>query len=231
MTKLIRLVQILLLGTIALGMTATVRAAEFSIAQIYIEYNRTANDLGYHVSLDGEDWRSLSIINPRGKVIFEVKGKAAYKDLGMTELFFEGAEPALDDFPLDELLELFPEGTYKFVGTTVDGERITGRDTLTHAVPDGPVLLPVEQKADKTVVVKWEAVTDVPAGFPQRHLEIAGYQVIVGKFLITLPASARSVTVPKEFVQSLTPGVQLYEVLAIDASGNQTLSEGSLNLP
>lgn len=231
MTKLIRIVQILLLGTIALGMAATARAAEFSIAQIYIEYNSTPQDLGYHVSLDGEDWRSLSIINPRGKIIFEVKGRAAYRDLGMTELFFEGAEPALADFPLEDLLDLFPEGVYKFVGTTVDGERITGRDTLSHAVPDGPVLLPVVKKNDNTLIVKWLPVTDVPAGFPQRHLEIVGYQVIVGKFLITLPASARSVTVPKEFVQSLTPGAQLYEVLAIDVTGNQTITEGSFNLP
>ena len=223
------MLRIFVLGTIALSMAVSVRAAEFSIAQIYIEYNSTPRDLGYHVSLDGEDWRSLSIINPRGKIIFEVKGKAAYKDLGMTELFFEGAEPALADFPLDDLLDLFPEGVYRFVGTTVDGERISGQDTLTHAVPSGPMLLPVDHPDANTLIIKWQPVVAPPAGFPVRKIEIVGYQVIVSKFLITLPASATSVTVPKEFVQSLAPGVQLYEILAIDVSGNQTISEGSFN--
>jgi hypothetical protein len=44
---------------------------------------------------------------------------------------------------------------------------------------------------------------------------------------VTLPASARSVTVPSEFVDSLRSGQQAFEVLAIEASGNQTITEGS----
>ncbi len=34
-------------------------------------------------------------------------------------------------------------------------------------------------------------------------------------------------TVPEEFYQSLTPGVHDFEVLAIDANGNQTITEGT----
>jgi hypothetical protein len=56
----------------------------------------------------------------------------------MTELFFEGEEPALDEFPLEDLLALFPEGYYRFIGTTVDGVRQESVSMLTHAVPDGP---------------------------------------------------------------------------------------------
>src|SRR5687767_1135674 len=83
-------------------------AQRFSEARIFIEYNDTDNDLGFHIFLDGEDWRSLKIINPAGTTIFSVTGKAGYRRLGLTELFFEGAEPSLDDFPLENLLALFP---------------------------------------------------------------------------------------------------------------------------
>src|SRR4030095_7884894 len=76
----------------------------FKIAKIYWEYNASANDLGVHVSLDAEDWRSLRIFKPDGRSIFAVEGRGPYRELGMTELFFEGAEPSLDDFPLAELL-------------------------------------------------------------------------------------------------------------------------------
>src|SRR6185369_1619561 len=102
------------------------RAAEvpFKIAKIYWEYNASANDLGVHVSLDGEDWRALKIVNPKRRSIFEVEGRGAYRELGMTELFFEGAEPSLDEFPLADLLARFPEGEYEITGRTADGKDI-----------------------------------------------------------------------------------------------------------
>ena len=85
----------------------------FKIAKIYWEYNASANDLGVHVSLDAEDWRRLRILKPNNRSIFEVEGRGAYHELGMTELFFEGAEPSLDEFPLAGLLARFPEGEYE----------------------------------------------------------------------------------------------------------------------
>src|SRR4030095_14665882 len=84
-------------------------------SRIYIEYNSTANALVFPVSLAGEDWTSLKITNPARRKIFQVEGRGPYK-LGLTELFFEGAEPSLDEFPLEDLLALFPEGPYKFSG-------------------------------------------------------------------------------------------------------------------
>jgi len=52
-----------------------------------------------------------------------------------------------------------------------------------------------------------------------------------GSRQVTVPATATMVTVPPEFVASLAPGVQPFEVLAIEASGNQTLAEGSFVKP
>ncbi len=203
----------------------------FKEARIYIEYNQTANDLGYHVSLDAEDWKRLKIVNPNDVKVFEVIGFAGYRQLGMTELFFEGAEPNLDEFPLDELLGLFPEGEYDFEGLTVNGEELDSEAILSHAVPNGPGNVRALLGTNNSLVISWDAVTTVPEGFPDRPIRIVGYQLIVKPFQVTVPANVRSVTVPKEFVGSLPSGEVLFEVLAIDASGNQSITESSFVKP
>ena len=141
----------------------------FEEARIFIEYNSSDNDLGFHVFLDGEDWKTLKIINPNGRTIFDVQGKAGYKDLGLTELFFEGAEPSLFDVPLDELLALFPPGEYEFEGMTVEGDEIEGEATLTHAVPAGPDVSDSDDVVGpgNALTIRWDPVTEEatdPAG-------------------------------------------------------------------
>lgn len=211
-------------------------ALELEEARIYIEYNSTDNDLGFHVSLDGEDWRYLRIYDPTGRAIFHVLGRSGYGELGMTELFFEGAEPALDEVPLEELLAMFPEGEYRFAGRTVEQELIVGEGELSHAVPAGP---DVSDSDDMVVpgnpfVIRWQHVTEKatdPEGgvFPDRPIDVVAYQVIVESFQVTLPATGgpMSVAVPAEFVDSLESGEHEFEVLAIDASGNQTITADS----
>jgi len=201
-----------------------------SISRIYWEYNASANDLGVHVSLDGEDWKRLKIVNPDGRTLFVVEGRGPYERLGMTELFFEGAEPSLADVPLADLLAMFPEGVYEFDGRTVDGADLDGTSTFSHAIPAGPAVAAAVGPAN-SLVISWTAVTTPPPGFPSRPITIAGYQVIVGSFQVTVPPTTTSVTVSPEFVASLASGVQPYEVLAIEANGNQTLTEGTFVKP
>jgi hypothetical protein len=201
------------------------KGTSFEVARIFFEYNSTDNDLGVHVFVDGEDWRELEIVNPKGRTIFEVEGKGPYRELGLTELFFEGAEPNLDDVPLEELLDLFPEGEYKFIGKVVDGQRITGTAMLSHAIPDGP-MVSAQVGPGNSLVISWVAPPTV-SSLTGLAIEIVRYQVIVGAFQVTVPANVLSVTVSPEFVASLAPGVHRFEVLAIDASGNQTITETS----
>ena len=222
-------VAVLALATATLPAAAAGTKAgkvQLEFSRIYWEYNASANDLGVHVTLDGEDWNKLKILDPHNRVLFSVVGKGPYQNLGMTELFFEGAEPALDEFPLADLLALFPEGVYDFEGITVDGAAIEGEWQFSQAIPDGP-------HVSATVVgndylrIDWTAVTSNPPGFPVKPLNITGYQVIVDPFQVTVPANVHSLTVSPEFVASLGPGEHPIEVLAIEASGNQTLTEAS----
>lgn len=222
----------LIVGATSPETWAAKKKLELEISRIYWEYNSSANDLGVHVSLDGEDWRKLKIINPAGRTIFEVEGRGPYRLLGLTELFFEGAEPNLDDFPLENLLARFPEGTYRFTGRTVDGDVIAGTGQFTHAIPAGPTNV-VAALNGNSLVISWNPVTGPPDGFPDLPITIVGYQVIVGSFQVTIPATTTplQVTVPPEFVASLPGGQNLFEVLAIEASGNQTITEGSFTKP
>jgi hypothetical protein len=218
----------LIVGTIAPEAWAAKK--KLAVSRVYFEFNSTANDLGVHVVLDGEDWRELEIVNPKGRVIFEVEGRGPYATLGMTELFFEGAEPNLDDVPLEELLAMFPEGTYKFLGETVEGDAIVGSGKLTYAIPAGPEVS-ASVGPGNALVISWSAVSSPPPGFPVRPIDIVAYQVIVGTFQVTVPDGTFSVTVSPEFVESLPNGPNPFEVLAIEAGGNQTITEGSFTKP
>jgi len=134
-------------------------------------------------------------------------------------------------------LALFPAGKYQYKGTTVDGQKISGASTLSHAVHAGPDV----SASDHTVVgnsltIRWDPVSEVatdPAGgtFPDLPINVVAYQIIVDPFQVTLPAteppSAMSVTVPPEFVATLEPGIHEFEVLAIDEGGNQTITIGT----
>jgi hypothetical protein len=232
-----RMLPVLLAAGVAvlLGVSAPDAAArkrcevELEVAKIYWEYNSSGNDLGVHVFLDGEDWVTMKITNPDGRTIFKVEGKGPYKELGMTELFFEGAEPSLDDFPLEDLLDLFPPGEYEFEGRTAEGCEIEGVALFSHAVPEGPGIS--ASLNGNSLVISWDDVVSTPEGFPDEDLDIVGYQVIVGSFQVTLPASLNQVTVPPEYVGSLEAGTHDFEVLAIDASGNQSITEGSFTKP
>ena len=199
----------------------------FEIAKIIFEFNSSGPDLGIQISLDGEPWNKIRVVDPNGRVIFDVQGKGVLKKFGLTELFVESDEPNFADMSKDEILALFPEGEYEFSGTTVEGDSLVGTATLTHNIPDGPVIVSPTPATvvSNTLVITWNQVT-TPSG-----INIVSYQVIVGEsFQVTVPAtqaSTQSVTVPPEFVVSLAAGVQRFEVLAIEAGGNQTITEGS----
>ena len=200
-------------------------------AKIIIEFNSTAQDVGVQVFLDGEPWKSMEIVDPDGRKVYSVKGKGSVRKLGSTELFFESEEPSLVDLPLDEFLTLFPEGTYQFSGKSAEGgDELVGSATFTHNIPDGPVI--VSPQAGGVVdlndaIIDWNPVT-TPAG-----IQIVQYQVIVEggtpqrQFSVFVLASTTSVKVPPEFLEPNT--AYIFEVLAIEVGGNQTISEGSFS--
>jgi len=240
-TKYRRPTPSLLVAAVALvgaGMAPASWAAEevpFSISKMIIEFNATADDVGVQVLLDGEPWKKLAIFSPTGRRILDVAPRRSLQLQGLTELFFESSEPSLDDLPLADFLARFPAGIYEFEGETVDGVKMEGEATFTHVIPAGPeIVSPVSFTQDPPVVdpdslvIEWEPVTTTIAS---GALTIAGYQVIVEQVTplrvlsLALPAAVTSVVIPPEFFVQLGT-LHKFEVLAIEAGGNQTITEG-----
>lgn len=205
-------------------------AVPFDDARLKVEYNSTAGDAGLQFFVDAEDWKQLTVTNPRGRKVLEVDAAKVIRNYGLTELFSETSEPPFEEFPFEEFKKLFPEGVYTFRGQDIRGQRLKSTFTLTHDIPDGAVITsPADGStlASNGVTIAWQPVA-TPAG-----IDIVAYQVLVvaddsglgtaeRTVDVTLPANATHMAVPPEF---LTPGGYKTEVLAIERSGNQTLAE------
>jgi hypothetical protein len=227
--------HLLLALLLLLGLTASLpastagakaRTMPFADARLKIELNATDGDAGLQVFLDGEPWRAVSLYNPAGRKLVEITAKGPLKNYGLTELFSESSEPSFDVFPFEQFKQLFPEGVYTFRGKAIDGTKLLSTARLTHDVPDGPRIVRPRDDARVSrdhLVVVWKPARTPPG------VEIVGYQVVVTReeplrvLSVDLPATARRLPVPPVFLQR---GIEYKaEVLAVEASGNQTLTE------
>jgi hypothetical protein len=195
-------------------------------ATMIVEVNATDGDAGLQVFLDGEPWRAMTLSAPNGRRILAVNTRTRLRNHGLTELFSESSEPSFDELPLGKFKRLFPEGRYRFVGTTIEGKKLVGKARLSHDIPDGPqITAPADGSTvpPGAVVADWNPVPE-PSG-----INVVGYRAIVERedplrvFSADLPASVTSVTIPSEFLESGTE--YKLEVQAVEASGNQTLTE------
>ena len=235
-------------------------AVELDEAFLRIEINATDGDVGFHGKFDGEAWRKMEIKSPNGREIYEVKAGGAVRRQGVTENFFETAEPTCEEQPLRAFLRRFPEGTYKFKGRTIDGENLTGEAELSHALPAAPDVSGFDGSAfapGAPVVIAWVPGTDLgnchdqtlvddgiipdPAGVP-----VDGWEVVVEPdedqlealslplrvFSVQLAFGQQTATVSPEYLQSyVAAGITIFKFeVGARAGENQTFSEGSFTV-
>ncbi len=226
---LVSLAPVLAAGPVAADSSRS-STIPFPDARLKIEYNSTDGDAGLQFFLDAPPWREITITNPLGRKVLDVEAEQVIRNFGLTELFSESSEPSFDLFPFAEFKRLFPEGSYTFRGRTIDGQRLMSTFTLTHKVPDGPIITsPADLStiAPDGLVVEWLPVNS-PAG-----VDVVSYQVLVVAVApsvgnpkrvldVMLPGTATRLPIPAEF---LVPGTYKSEVLAIERGGNQTLTE------
>jgi hypothetical protein len=221
----------------AAGAPAVVKLKD---AKLNIEHNATDKDTGFQGFVDSEGWERLDVRGPGGRVL-TFQGRGSLAKLGLTELFFETVEPANADVPIDQMLAKLPEGAYTIAGPTRENGKSLGRTVgtalLTHDIPAGPTLVSPAEGATvprRGVVARWKPVSKTITGEP---VTIIAYQVIIerdaephrhmiGKLGLSmyLPRSVTSIAVPDGFLEPRT--AYKWEVLAIERSGNQTLSSG-----
>jgi hypothetical protein len=175
----------------------------------------------------------------------DFRGEGELGQLGLTELFFESVEPENADVPISEVLQTLPEGEYTFEGSAIEvGEKqgkTIGTALLTHDIPEGPGLLSPAEDAvvpeDEDLLVSWSPVDKTIDG---SDINIISYQLIIEKdedpdphmigtmgLSMYLPPDVTQMTIPEEFLE---PGTDyLWEVLAIEESGNQSLNSSQFS--
>lgn len=237
-----------LTGAVAAA-SAPAAAAElpFSEAELYLELNDTDGDLGIHGSIDGQPWKALEIEDPAERTILDVLPSGRLARQGMTQLFFESAEPGFDDLPPPVFLRRFPEGRYEVSGLTLAGQEMESIATLSHVLPAGPgnirvsgipaaincdAALPV---VSKPVVITWNPVTTSHPIGKTGPVRVAKYQVFAqlrtapfSKFSMDLPPNVTRFVLPAELANQ---GRDVkFEIQVRDVNLNQTAIESCFTI-
>ena len=211
-------------------------------AKLNIEHNATDRDTGFQGAIDSEGWRNLDVRGPRGKVLTLQGARRARQARADRAVLRDRRAREQGHARSRRCCGSCRRGS---TGSPVRPRRTAsasagrrGTAWLTHDIPAGPRLVsPAEGATVPTrgVVADWEPVSKTITGKPVR---IIAYQLIIekdvephrhmiGKFGLSmyLPRSVTRIDVPDGFLE---PGTAYnWEVLAIERSGNQTLSSGS----
>jgi hypothetical protein len=177
----------------------------FAEAEIFFELNDTDGDLGIHALIDGEGWKTLRIEDPHERKMLIVWVTGRLRRQGLTEIFFESAEPTFDELDPHRFFRRFPEGEYEIEGQTLDWQELESEAELTHVMPsppeptvngepvaencddEDPDYAPAMVMDDEGVTIEWPPVTmshpdadGAGAGIqPPVEVTIVNYEVVL----------------------------------------------------
>lgn len=229
---------------------ASAGAVLLGAAAVVIEL--TDNDIEFQAFTDGS-YTNVALFNPAGIQIYKTNAQRKLRTQGgLTDHFFASVpthyledEPEFDG-TIEEFLGRFPEGTYTFLGSDLDGAPVTGEATLNHvfaALPE--IVTPVQGDTPpivdrNNVVIDWEPVTTQFDG--SGPVDVVEYQVVVEhetlrrpralidgtnrKMVVNLTSNVTRLRVPATFMLPNTE--YAFEIIAAEATGSNTsISAGS----
>jgi hypothetical protein len=267
MTRPMHLLPVFVVAVVAFVFTMPATAlawhtVELEECEVFIEYNSTDGDFGIHFFWDGPPWKWMTVWNENTWPVLNVGTRENVRVQGLTEGFFESAEPTLEELPFQDFLDRFPEDEYRFRGRTLDWKRLVCETDFTHVIPCPPEIIEAVWNPDTvTLSVEWAEVTtvvdlaqEIPdpdeespmCSMPVDELIIVGYEAV---FELVVEGEDEEEQVFKETV-ILAPGTTMFtaspefaalvveagddvkelkfEVIAREASGNQTITESAL---
>ena len=192
----------------------------------------------------GRDWRLRTQENA---IYFIWELKVIYGQ-GLTELFFESAEPSFDELLPAKFFRRFPEGEYEIEGMTLEGEELESTVMLSHVMPAPPGNVQVSGidasegcdgdilAVSEPVVISWDPVTEShPYIGKTGTIEVVKYQLVVEReeptlliYSVDLPPEVTEFPIPEEFT-ALGDEFK-FEILVREASGNQTAIESCFGI-
>ena len=245
----------LAVAALALGLSAGAwadEALEYDEADIFFELNNTDGDLGIHALIDGDAWKKLQIKAPNGRRMLKVAVRGRLSRQGLTEIFFESAEPPFDELSPDVFFDRFPEGDYRILGTTLDGESLRSESEITHLMPAPPENITVSgvdaaedcdvdplPAVSTPIVISWDPVTEShpDLGRSGEPVDVTNYQVVVEReepellvLSVDLSPGVTSFEIPEDFTDLDSGDGFKFEILVREESGNQTAVESCFEL-
>jgi hypothetical protein len=216
----------------------------FEEARLFFELNDTDGDLGIHGLIDGDEWKRLEIEDPNDVRMLDVLVRGRLRRQGLTEIFFESAEPAFDELAPRQFFKRFPEGVYDIGGITLDGRELDSEVRLSHVLAGPPAnirvaTIPAAQNCDVEplpsvsgpVVIDWDPVTKShPTIGRSGPVAVDQYELIVEReepelliFSVMLPPELTEFEVPAGFI-ALGDSFK-FEIIVRATNGNQTAVE------
>ena len=253
---------LLAVAVLALGAgaaSATAPCDDFGECKVLVEINSTDGDIGFHFLMDGDDLLAAEIRDPNNAKVFEDKAKGPLAEQFLTETFAESAEPLCWNDPeadededivtLEEFLDRWTAGTYRFTGRSEDGEMSHGETLLTFKLPAAPLAVDFsggwiswmdgDDLGNCGSFAQLQAL--VNAGTLPMHpadVAIDTYEVVLEpdveddhpndghKYVVRVPGSTHGVAVPASYLSALQPDTPVkIEVGAITDDDNATFTE------
>ena len=171
---------------------------KFEHIAVRLEQNATDEDVEVVFEATSGDigLATLRVAAPDGRTVIDFKSPDS--KLGIRRLVLESPEPTNDG----RLQKDFPAGAYTFTGSTVKGEKLSGKATLTHQLP-GPASIVRPRPKEKNVPVKglqlqWTAPKNLASCLVVIEDEETGVKLLQA----TLSGTATTLAVPDGLLAS-----------------------------
>ena len=241
------LMTVLLLGGASFANSARQGQGRFAEAELFFELNDTDGDLGIHSSIDGQPWTNLKIEDANGRVLLNIVSNGRLRDQGLTQLFFESAEPSFDVLEPADFFSRFPAGRYEIEALLHGGGALESVAVLSHvlAAPPENILVsgvPAAESCDveplplvsPPVIIRWDPVTaSHPEIGARGPIKVSRYQLFVErpgvKLSLDLPPTVTEFEVPTG-VTALGKEFK-FEIIVRTTAGNNTAIESCFRVP
>lgn len=196
---------------------------KFTLAQILLEQNFTDAETEVVIIAKGGSTglKHFWLLAPDGKLVYEFTSPNNGRNIGGREILVESPEPP----ELDKILNAYPEGIYRFIGKSFDGQWLYSEAILNHQLPPPvSITFPLQDGivSPGTLSVTWESEEEAAAYMVElKHVDSGR------KLIVDIAGEQKIFQAPEKW---LIPGA-LYQlgVVSINKMGNKTVVESTFS--
>lgn len=185
----------------ALAPSGAQAAEEFDETKAIVEINASDGDIGFHAKYDADAWRFVKMRDPNNRLLLMEKASGPLAAQGLTENFFESAEPLCWDdgsgeliVTLEQFLQRFPAGDYDLYGWKNDVDFLFGTAELSHLLPAAPDISATDEMTlprdgdDGEIIIRWAGGDDLGECTPDSwdmlpeapgDVEVVAWEVVI----------------------------------------------------